>query len=208
MPWIVPLASAAYGIYQTAHAAHKKNQAEAALEKQAKDFQPNQSIMDYYGKALAKYNPNPYQTASYTQQNNQINRNLATGINATQNRRLGVGAIGGLVQQANDASARAAGNAETQNRQDLGLLGSAAGAKTNEQQKKFDMLYNLTAMKAGASAQTENSGIQNIFSGLSSAAYMYQPKTNPYKSDLNWGDISYAPHTRNYMPALNSYRQN
>ena len=57
--------------------------------------------------------------------------------------------------------------------QDLARLGQASGMKTQEQQKKFDMLYNLQAQKAGAYAQTQNSGLQNVFNGLSSAASLY-----------------------------------
>lgn len=170
---IVGLIGAGLGLYQTIAGGVKAKKNEKELEAQAKGFQPNQSIMDYYNKALAKYSPNPYQSVSYGQQKNQINRNLATGINATQNRRLGVGAIGGLVQQANDASARAAGNAESQGNQQLGILGQAAGAKTAEEQKRFDMLYNLKAMKAGAGASMENSGISNLYGGLSTAATLY-----------------------------------
>jgi hypothetical protein len=145
--------------------------------------------MDYYNKQLAKYNPNPYQSAAYGQQKNMIDRNLATGLNAAQNRRMGLSALGGLVQQANDNYARAAGAAEAAGRQDLGQLAQAAQMKTNEQQKKFDMMYNLTAQKAGAYAQTQNTGIQNIFSGLNNAAYLYDnrdrvKKTSPY--DSSW----------------------
>lgn len=189
MPVLIPLASAAYGIYSSAHSAHKKNVAERDLENQAKNFQPNQSLIDFYGKTLSKYNANPYQSISYNQQKNQINRNLATGLSASQNKRLGLGAVGGLVQNANDASARAAGNAEAQSRQDLGLLGQAAGAKTQEQQKKFDMMYNLTAAKAGAYASTENTGLQNVFGGLSTAAYLYGMGGNGTTGNIGLGGL-------------------
>jgi hypothetical protein len=170
---IVGLISAGLGLYQAISGGVKAHKAEKDLEAQAKGFQPNQSILDYYNKALAKYNPNPYQTASYQQQKNQIGSNLATGLNAAQNRRGGLGAIGGLVNQANQASAQAAGNAENQNRSELSQLGNAAGAKTGEQQKKFDLMYNLTAAKAGAGASQENTGISNLYGGLSNAAYLY-----------------------------------
>lgn len=170
---LIPLITAAYGAISSASASNKRKKAEGELEAQAKAFQPNASIMDFYNKSLAKYSPNPYQSASYQQQNNQIQRNLSTGLNAAQNKRQGLGALGGLVQQANDASARAVGNAEMQQGQDLARLGQAAGMKTQEQQKKFDMMYNLTAQKAGAYAQTQNTGIQNMFNGLSTAAYLY-----------------------------------
>lgn len=186
MPWIIPLASAAYGAIQAGSAAHKKNVAENDLENQVKSAKPNQSILDYYGKALAKYNPNPYQTVSYQQQKNSIDRNLATGLNSAQNRRMGIGSVGAFVQQANDSSARAAGNAEASNSRDLSVLGQAAGAKSAEDRRLFDMRYNLTAMKAGANAATENTGIQNVFSGLGNAAYLYGMKDNTGGSGGGW----------------------
>ena len=173
MPILIPIASAAYGIYSSAHAASKKNQAEKELQNQANNFKPNQSILDYYDKALSKYSPNPYESQSYQNQNNSIQRNLATGISSLQSRRLGLAGVAGQVQQANDASSKAAANAQIQSGQDLSRLGSASSMKTAEQQKKFDMLYNLQAQKAGAYASTENSGIRNIFNGLSTAAAMY-----------------------------------
>lgn len=194
---IIGLASAGYGLYQSIAGGIKAKNAEKKLEGQVNAFQPNQSIMDYYNKRLAAYNPNPYQTLGYQQQKNQIAGNLATGLNSAQNRRLGLGAIGGLVNQANQASAQAAGTAEARNNQELSGLGQAAGMKTAEQQKKFDMLYNLTAMKAGAAASQENTGLQNLYGGLSNAAYLYGSNpnggllgngvANPYKNDRAWG---------------------
>lgn len=190
---LIPLAVAAYGAISSGIASRKRKKAEQELERQAAAHQPNASIIDYYNKSLAKFNVNPYQSASYTQQNNQIQRNLATGLNSAQNRRLGLGAIGGLVQQANDASARAVGNSESQSARELAMLGSAAGAKTNEQQRKFDMMYNLQAAKAGAYASTQNSGLQNLYSGLSTAAYMYgmgndnNEEKNPWDNGYNAG---------------------
>ena len=181
------------GLVQSIGAGKKRKRAEQQLEAQVRGFQPNASIMDYYNKALAKYNPNPYQSAAYGQQKNMIDRNLATGLNAAQNKRMGLAALGGLVQQANDNSARAAGSAEAAGRQDLGQLAQAAQMKTNEQQKKFDMMYNLTAQKAGAYAQTQNTGIQNIFSGLSNAAYLYDNNNNVNNWDngINAGANAY-----------------
>lgn len=169
MPWL----AAGIGLYQSISGGIKKKKAEKKLEAMADAQQPSSSIMDYYGKALSKYSPNPYQSETYQQQNNQVQRNLATGISAAQNKRLGLGAIAGQVQQANDASARAVSNAEMQSGSDLARLGQAAGMKTQEQQKKFDMMYNLAAAKAGAYAQTQNTGISNLYGGLSNGASMY-----------------------------------
>ena len=173
MPILIPLATTAYGIYSSSHAASQRKQAENNLENQANNMKPNASILDYYQKSLAKYSANPYESQSYQQQNNQIQRNLATGINSTQNKRLGLAGIAGQVQQANDAQAKAASNAQAQSGADLARLGNAAGMKTAEEQKKTDLLFNLQAQKAGAYASTENSGIRNIFNGLSTAASMY-----------------------------------
>ena len=212
MPWLIPIASAVIGGVQTISANSKRRHAEADLEKMAKDQQPNASILDYYNKALAKYNPNPFQTVSYQQQNNQVQRNLATGLNAASNRRMGLGALGAQVQQANDASARAVGNAEIQQGQDLARLGQAGAMKTAEQQKKFDMMYNLKAMKAGQAASTQNTGMQNVFNGLSSAASIIGSDEDGWSSIF--GDkasrlnnrISRMDRTTAYTPSLNSYR--
>jgi hypothetical protein len=162
------IAQGIFGLGQAIFGGGARRRAEKDLERQANSFQPNSSILDFYNKALAKYNPNPYQSQQYQQQNNQIQRNLASGISNAQDRRSGLMAISGLTQQANDASAKAVGNAEVMQGQALGRLGQAAGMKTNEQQKKFDMLYNLKAMKAGQKAGVENSGYKNIFGGLGS----------------------------------------
>jgi len=169
MPWI-GFATAGIGLAQAIGKGGQRRKAEKELEALANGQQPNAGILDYYNKALAKYNPNPYTSASFNQQQNQINRNVATGINGLQNRRLGAGAIAGIVQQGNDASARAAANAENMSNQDLARLGQASGMKASEQQRRFDMLYNLKAMKAGQAASGQNAGLQNIFGGLNSAA--------------------------------------
>lgn len=201
---IVGLIGAGIGLYQSIAGGIKANKSQKDLENQAKNFQPNSGIMDYYNKALAKYSPNPYNSAGYQQQNNQINRNLATGINAAQGKRLGLGAIAGLTQQANDASAKAAGVAEQQQNQNLAQLGQAASAKTNEQQKKFDMLYNLTAAKAGAGASQENTGISNLYSGIASYGQMKQLQDSTGSG--GYGGISaYRMPRNNYYPELSSY---
>jgi hypothetical protein len=197
---IVGLVGAGIGLYQGISGAVKAHKNEEALQNQVNQFQPNQSILDYYNKALARYSPNPYESTQYQQQNNQIQRNLATGINAANNKRQGLGALGGLVQQANDASAKAAGSADQAQKGELQQLGQAANAKTAEQQKKFDMQYNLTAMKAGAGASMENSGISNLYGGLSNAAYLYgntglnsRSGSTSYNNawDKKFGDIFY-----------------
>lgn len=158
------LAKGLFGLGQSIFGGRRR--AEKDLEQYAKSFSVSPSIMDYYNKALARYTPSPYQSSYYQNMRNQIGRNLATGISAAQDRRGGLAAVGALTQQANDASARAASGAEQMQGQQLAQLGSAAQAKNAMEQKKFDMLYNLKAMKAGQAATRENQGVQNMYGAL------------------------------------------
>ena len=171
------------GVAQAAFSGRKKK--ERDLEKFANSYTPNSSIMDYYNKSLARYNANPYQSQSYQNQQNLINRNLATGLSASQDRRGGLAALSGLVQGSNDASARAGAMAENQQAQALSQLGSAAGAKTREDSKKFDMIYNLKAMKAGQAAATQNAGLKNAFGGLGDIAMLESSNVGGNKSGEN-----------------------
>lgn len=159
-----------FGLGQSIFGGGARRKAERELEKMANSYQPNAGILDYYNKALAKYNANPYQSQAYQNESNQIQRNLSTGINSAQDRRSGLMAIAGLTQQANDANAKAVSRAEGIERQNLGILGNATNLKAAEDRRKFDMLYNLKAMKAGQKAGVENAGYRNIFGGLGTMA--------------------------------------
>ena len=147
-----------------------KKKKERDLENYANSYQPNQSILDVYNKAYNRYSSNPYQSQFYQQAQNNIQRNLATGINASSTRRGGLAAIGGLTQGADDASARAGVTAENMQGQQLGQLEQAARMKSAEDSKKYDMIYNLKAMKAGAANQQQAAGLQNMFGAAGSAS--------------------------------------
>lgn len=188
-PWgaIADGAQTLLGIGQTLFSG--KHKAEKDLENYANSYVPNQSIQDYYNKALAKYNPNAYQSAEYQNRANINSRNLTTGINAASDRRAGVGALSGLVQGADDANANAASQAEAAQRGNLGQLGAAAGAKSAEDSKKYDLKYNLLAMKAGGANANQSAGIKNIFGGLQGVSDLEMAKqlygdggTNLYNS--------------------------
>lgn len=172
MPVLIPLAAAGFSAYSTIRASSKAKKSENQLENMANSYKPNASILDFYNKALAKYSPNPYNSQGYTQESNQVNRNLATGLNAAQNRRGGLAALAPLVQGANDANARAAARAEAGQGQALGQLGQAAAAKAQEDFKPFEMKYNLLAMKGAGQRQVQNQSLQNAFNNASSAASM------------------------------------
>ena len=158
------------GLGQSIFGAAKAKRTQADLENYAGSFQPNQSIMDYYNEAKKRYNVDPTQTAAYQIQQQNIGRNTATAIGASQDRRGGLGSIGRIMQGANDASGKAVVNAEAIQGQDLNRVGQAANMKTNEEQKKFDLMYNLKAMKAGQAANQVNQGIKNMYGGLSAIA--------------------------------------
>lgn len=164
------------GLGQSIFGGIKAKKTQRELERMVDQYQPNQSIMDYYGKALQKYNANPYMSQSYQNQQNQIQRNLATGMNSAQTRRGGLASLGTLVQGANDASAQAGAMAEQQQNADLAQLGQATGMKAQEDKYKFENKYNLLAMKAGAANQTANAGMQNMFGGLGSFVDMATAK--------------------------------
>lgn len=155
------------GLAQSIFGGGARRKAQKELQGLVDNYKPNAGILDYYNKALSRYSANPYQSTQYQNQSNQIQRNLATSISAGQDRRQGLMGTSMAVQQANDANARAAAQAEQQQGAALGQLGQAAGAKAGEDRRKFDMKYNLLAMKAGQSAATENAGYRNIYGGLS-----------------------------------------
>jgi len=164
----------------------RKQRALEEYNKKAPKYTPNASIMDYYNKALSRYDPNAYNSASYRKGQADINSNLVTGINAAQDRRSGLAAIGGLVGASNKAALGNIANAEKIQGANLGALGHAAGAKAGEdrmafkinEQDPFERQYNLVAMKAAQGAKTQNQGLQNIFGGLSNASTIFSGGSN------------------------------
>lgn len=176
--FLIPLAMAAISAASAYSASQKRKEQEAQLESMANQYKPNQSILDYYNKALSRYSANPYASQLYQQQQGLINRNLATGIQASQDKRGGLGTVGALVQGANDASVRAGAMAEQQQGQQLAQLGQASAAKTREERYPFEMRYNLLAQKAGQSATRQNIMERNAFGGLMNAAMLYNGNNN------------------------------
>lgn len=138
------------------------------LEKMISDYQPNQSIMDYYTKALNRYNANPYQSQQYQNAQKNIQRSGAGAIAGATDRRAGLGMLGSIVQNETDALGNAAAKAEQQQGQNLAQLGQATGMKDREDKYKFEAKYNLLSQKAGANNATANAGISNLFGGLGS----------------------------------------
>jgi len=136
------------------------------LEGMIDSYQPNQGIMDYYTKALNRYNTNPYASAQYQNAQKNIQRSGAAAIAGATDRRAGLGMLGSIAQGQNDALGNATARAEQQQGQNLAQLGQATGMKAQEDKYKFEAKYNLLSQKAGAANQTANAGISYIMGGL------------------------------------------
>lgn len=143
--------------------AHKNQR---KLEKMIDQYKPNESIMDYYSKALNRYNANPYTSAQYQNSQKNIQRSGAAAIAGATDRRAGLGMLSSIAQGQNDALGDAAARAEQQQGQNLAQLGQATGMKAGEDKYKFEAKYNLLSQKAGSANQTANAGISNLFGGL------------------------------------------
>ncbi len=165
-------AQAGLGLVQGIAGFIQNRKATKAMENmQSPTYTANKGILDYYGKALQRYNVDPYQTSMYKMQQQNANRGLASGLGALQNRRAALAGVSNLVQGYDDASLKAGAAAEQQQGQNLAQLGQAAGMKAGEEQmafnineqQPFERKYNLKAMKAGGGVDIMNSGISNIF---------------------------------------------
>lgn len=173
MAWaaiVVGVGSLAYGAIKASKAKKAENKMQALANSQT----ANPSITDYYQKALQRYNVDPYQSQQYQYAKQGADRNLATGISALQDRRSAVGGIANLVAGSNDAARRAGISAEQQRDQNLNRLGSAAGAKTQEDKYPFELKYNLLGMQAGGYNQAANAGFQSALNSAGSVGAQMQ----------------------------------
>lgn len=147
-------------------------------------YRQNQSILDYYNQALARYNVSPTDSAMYKRQLNNINRGVATGITGLQDRRSAIGGLSSILRMQNDATLNAEVAAEQQKNQRFGELASATNMKVGEDDKAFkqnqlapfELKTNLAAQKLQAANQRANAGMQNIFGGLQTIGAGWTPK--------------------------------
>lgn len=173
MSWVaaaVGVGSLAYGIIKGS----KAKKAQKKMEALANSQKPNASITDYYSKALERYNQDPYQSAMYKNAKQASNQNLATGINALQDRRSAVAGVSNLVAGQNEALRRAGVTAEGMKDQNLSRLGQAAGLKTGEDRYPFELKYNLLGMEAGGQSQAANAAFQSALNSAGSVGAQTQ----------------------------------
>jgi hypothetical protein len=186
--YIPGIAGTVIGGIQSLIGGGQAHRAQKEMEQMVKTYKPNQGIMDYYNKALQRYNVNPYTSQYYNQAQNQIKAGTAQGLANLQDRRSALAGLPSLIQGQNDALLKAGANAEGQQAQALGQLGQASQVKAQEEFKPFEMKYNLLSSKAGGGNQIMNAGLSNVFGSLNNMSQMSQLR-KMYGSD-NSGSVS------------------
>ena len=167
-------AGAIQGIIGAINARKRQKDLEGFIEKMP-TYQANKGILDYYNQALARYNVAPTDTAMYKRSQQDINRGVAQGVGALQDRRAGIAGVSSILNRANQARLNANVAAENEVGRRFGQYGQAAQMQAGEMQRQFqseqnkrDMQGNLKMQKAAAANQLVNTGLSNIFSGLNS----------------------------------------
>ncbi len=167
------------GIVQSSSANKRAKKAESQMDKlKNPDYEESQSILDYYNKAMERYNQNQYQSAMYQYGTQQGQRNTAAGLNAMQDRNSAVGGVSRLTALQNDNALKTGMAAENAESQRFSQLGSATQLRSADEQYKFnvDELWpyqqkmNMLAAKASGATQVANAGWQNMSNGLGTAA--------------------------------------
>lgn len=179
LPFIPSIVGGVGGLLQTAFAGKRRKERELeAQAAQQPQYAGSPALSQYYQQALQQANTAAQQSALYKQQQQQIGRNLATGLAATGFRPGGQAAVSGLVQGATDASMRNLAQAENLREQRFGRLGQAAQAKSAEDLRRFQMnqlqpwqtKFNMLAQRAAQAAAQQQAGLSNLASAASNAA--------------------------------------
>jgi len=174
---IIPLITTAISLGASAVAKRKAKKSEALLEGMTPPaYKANQSIVNYYDKALQRYNTNITDTAEYKMNNQNIKQGTVQGLSTLN--KLRSGNVAGLIQNQNNALLGAAVAGERRKIQEFNVLGQATGMKAGEGQKEFqynqiapfEQNYNLLAMKAGNQRQVQNQSMQNAYNNANAAA--------------------------------------
>lgn len=166
------IAQGAMGLAQTIIGGSQSRKARRELESLPNPTTTSSaSISDYYNRASV----NPYESAMYKMQQQNINRGVAGGLSALQDRRSALAGVSSLVRGQNDALLRAGSQAE---QQQWGRLADATRLKYSDDQRVFNInqmlpwqqKVSMLSSKAAGGNQIMNSGLQNLFGGMNSAA--------------------------------------
>lgn len=150
----------------------------------APKYSQNKSILDYYSKALQRYNVDPAQSALYKRNMQNINQGVSSGIAALGDRRSALAGTSSLLRAANDAKLNTEVAAEGQRDRRFGELGQATNMKANDERymfennelMPFDMRAQVKAQKLQGANQRSNAGMSNLFGGASTIFSGYTPK--------------------------------
>lgn len=176
--------------------AKKRRKAEREYEAEIAKQKPDEGIMDVYNKALARYNPNAYQSAFYNQQKQNVLGQQAAGIGALQDRRSALAGIPSITQSANRALQSAGVAAEQQQAQQLSQLSGAAGAAAAEKNRIKNLKLGVLGRKAANLAQTQDYLTQGaINTGMQGLSYLYKglnkKKTTDSSTDADQSGSAY-----------------
>ena len=158
-----PVLGAGLGVLQTGLGILQRGAGYRQAKKALKDLGPNQGILDYYEQAKQRYGVSPTESALYKRQQQNIGRNVATGLGALQREGNVLGGVSSLVRGASDAALNAEIAAEQQRAQRFGQLGSAAQMKASEELRPKQLAFQLAAQKAAGGTQLANVGMSNIY---------------------------------------------
>lgn len=137
-------------------------------------YAPNQAINDYYTTAKDRYETDPYNSQAYTMAAKNARAGLATGLGALGDRRSATGQVGALVGQEQNQLQAAGVGAEKLRNQEFQQLGSATNMKSSDDRYAFDInqmmpferKYQELSGRLASSKQLFNSGLNNLFGGL------------------------------------------
>jgi hypothetical protein len=188
------IAQAGIGAIQSIAGLIQAKRAQKQLERlQSPTYKQSAGILDFYQKALAKYNVNPYQTDFFRMQEKLADRGVTSGVGMLQQRGSALAGISNLIQGRQDALQKAGATAEQIQQQNLSQLGQASQLKRQEEAAAFDInqmqpferKFNLLAAKAAGGNQILNAGMANVFGGaqgitdLQIAKQIYSSKQPP-----------------------------
>ena len=141
MPFpILPAIGAAVGLGQAIFGGIKAKKTQKELEgMQTPTYEGSESIMDYYNKALNRYNANPYQSQQYQYASNAANRNQAAGMKTQDElRQFQQNKLAPYEQKYNLLSMKAGAANQTTNA-GMGNIFNSLGAATD--MKMIDKMY-------------------------------------------------------------------
>lgn len=200
MSWAVVVVGAGTLAYKAISGAAQKKQGNKLLNQPYPEYQIPTEITDNANKGLP--------SEQYSQAMKNIDRNKAFTISGAQDRRSGLGMLARTQQSANDATLNldvANAKARMENQKIL------AGYKDKQWQYntkgKYDRDYNYGMNLVGAGNQNISSGVDDLISGVGSAAYRgaFNKGYNSYSNDPAWGN-SAGMQRLAYNPELQPYR--